>query len=58
MEEYKAYLLGPDGRVASRVDPVCEDEKAARDHAKKLAQDCIVELWHGATKIATFQPRD
>ena len=57
MEEYKAYLLGPDGRVASRVDLVCENEEAAREHAQKLAQDCVVELWQGATRIAGFHPR-
>jgi hypothetical protein len=54
MEEYKAYLLGHDGRVQSRVDLVCENEGAARERAKQLAQDCNVELWQGDRKIAEY----
>jgi hypothetical protein len=56
MEEYKACLLGPDGRVAWRVDLICEDEKAAREQAQQLAQKCPVELWQGARKIAEYPP--
>jgi hypothetical protein len=41
MEEYKAYLLEPDGRIASRVDLLCKDEKAARERAQQIAQDCV-----------------
>ena len=56
MEDYSAYLLEPRGRIAKRVDLVCEDEQAAREQAKQLAQDCRVELWQRDRKIAVFQP--
>jgi hypothetical protein len=58
MEQYKAYLIGPDGQIASRVDLVCENEEAAREQAERFAQFCMVELWQRARKIAVFQPPD
>lgn len=57
MEDYKVYLLGPDGRVATRVDLVCENEETARERAQLLAQNCAVELWQDARKIAEYHPR-
>jgi hypothetical protein len=56
MEEYKAYLMGPDGHIAGRVDLLCENEEAARGRAQLLAQDCVIELWRGARLIAEFRP--
>ena len=50
MEEYRAYLLGPDGHL-------CADENTAKQKAQDLAEDCVVELWQGARKIAVNQPR-
>lgn len=57
MEDYKAYLLGPDGHIAGRVDLVCEDEPTAKERAQQLALDCIVELYRGLRKIAEFHPQ-
>ncbi|MGF6433950.1 hypothetical protein ABIE91_009170 [Bradyrhizobium elkanii] len=51
-----AYLLRADGKIASRIDLFCEDEEAAKLHAKNLAKDCVVELWQGARRIAVYQP--
>jgi hypothetical protein len=55
MEEYKAYLLGPDGHVFRRIDLVCRDENAAKERAQQLAEHSGVELWQGERKIAEFQ---
>jgi hypothetical protein len=57
MEEYRAYLLGPDGHIVDRVDLLCADENTAKQKAEDLAEDCVVELWQGARKIAVYQPR-
>jgi hypothetical protein len=57
MQEYKAYLLGRDGRIASRVDLVCETEDAAKERAQLLAQDSPVELWQGQRLIAEYRRR-
>ena len=54
MEEYKAYLIGPNGLIVSRIDLMCEDENTAVEQALQLAGDCAVELWHGDRKIAEF----
>jgi hypothetical protein len=55
MEAYKAYLLGPDGHVACRIDLVCRDENAAREQARQPAEHSAVELWQGERKVAEFQ---
>ena len=56
MQDYKAYLLGPDGYIAGRIDLVCEDECTAKERAQQLAQDCTVELYRGPLRIAEFHP--
>jgi hypothetical protein len=34
MEEYRAYVIGPDGQIINRVDIRCSDEREARRLAK------------------------
>jgi hypothetical protein len=58
MEEYRAYLLGPDGQITSRINIICVDEKTARERAQQLALDCAVELWQGDRMIAKYRARD
>jgi hypothetical protein len=55
MQEYRAYLIGPDGHIENRVNLICENEATAKEHAKQMA-DGHVELWQGDRKIATFTP--
>jgi len=55
MERYTAYFLGPDGRVANRIDLVCEHEREAKERARQLAQDCAVELWQGDRRVAEYR---
>ncbi|MBB4428408.1 hypothetical protein GGD66_006995 [Bradyrhizobium sp. CIR48] len=57
MEEYAAYMLGPDGQIVHRVNIVCADEDTAKKRAHQLAKDCAVELWQGARKIAEYPAR-
>jgi hypothetical protein len=54
--EYRAYIIGPDGHIQSRVDLICEDESAAQEQAKQLVDGHDVELWQGARKLARFYP--
>ena len=54
MNEYRAYLVRPDGRIQSRVDLICEHEEAAKEKAKRLVDGHDVELWQLDRKIATF----
>ena len=54
MNEYRAYLIGPDGRIQSRVEIVCEYEEAAKERAKQLVDGHDVELWQLGRRIARF----
>lgn len=54
MNEYRAYLMGPDGHIQNRVDLVCEHDEAAKEQAKQLVDGHDVELWQFDRKIATF----
>ena len=54
MNEYRAYLLRPDGHVHSRVDLLCDHDEAAKERAKQLMDGHDVELWQLDRKIATF----
>jgi len=53
MQEYRAYLIRPDGYVTHRIDLICDDGNAAKERAKQLAHG-HVELWQLDRKIATF----
>ena len=45
MEEYSAYVIGPDGHIINRVDIRCSDEQEARRLAKIAVDGHAVELW-------------
>jgi hypothetical protein len=34
MQEYRAYLKGPDGHIHHRIDLFCVDDDAAKEQAK------------------------
>lgn len=54
MQEYRAYLIGSDGHIRSRVDLMCPDEEAAKKQAKQLVDGHDVELWQSDKLLATF----
>jgi hypothetical protein len=54
VNEYRAYLIGPDGHIQTRVELVCEHDEAAKERAKQLLGVHDVELWQVDRKIATF----
>jgi hypothetical protein len=54
MQEYRAYVIGPDGRITSRVEFLCEDDEAAQKQAMQLVGGHDVELWQFGRKVATF----
>jgi hypothetical protein len=55
MQEYRAYIIGPDGHIQQRVDFECVDDAAAQEHAKQLVDGHDIELWQRDRKIATFE---
>jgi len=58
MQEYRAYNLGPDGHIQSRVDIRCADEKTARERAEQLVDGHDIELWQRDRLIATFKHKE
>ena len=56
MAEYRAYILGPDGRIKP-VDLECDDDEVAKEATKQLADGHDIELWQSSRKIATFKHR-
>ena len=55
MAAYRAYLIGPDGHIVSRIELLCDDDEAAKNRARQLVDGHDVELWDGAKKIAEFK---
>ena len=54
MQEYSAYIIGPDGHIQQRIDLLCADDNAAKEQARKLANGHDVELWQRDRQVATF----
>jgi hypothetical protein len=57
MEEYRAYIIGPDGHIINRVDIRCSDEEEARRIAKTAVDGHAVELWQADRFIERFEPK-
>jgi hypothetical protein len=55
MQEYRAYVMRPDGHVQSRVDIRCDDKAEAIRLAKQLVDGHDVELWQLDRRIETFR---
>ena len=55
-QEYRAYVIGPDGHITDRIDLVCVSEAEAHQWAKQLVDGHAVELWQGDRKIERFEP--
>ena len=45
MQEYRVFIMGPDGHVQSRVDLRCNDGDEAVALARQLVDGHDVELW-------------
>ena len=54
MQDYRAFIMGPDGHVQNRVDLQCANDAEAIKLAKQLVDGCDVELWQLDRKIETF----
>jgi len=58
MPEYRAYIFDADGHVELSLDLKVATEQEARRRAKQLVDECVVELWDGALRIARFEPEE
>jgi hypothetical protein len=55
MAEYRAYIIGTDGRFVRAVELLCPDDDVAKEYAKQLVDGHDVELWQGDRKIEAFK---
>jgi hypothetical protein len=55
MPEYRAYMVGSDGRFFNAVPLACSDDGEAVERAKQLVDGHDVELWQLDRKVARFQ---
>jgi hypothetical protein len=58
MAEYRAYIIGTDGRFLRAIELICPDDGTAKEYAKQLVDGHDIELWQGDHKIETFKHRD
>jgi hypothetical protein len=53
MPDYRAYIIGLDGRIQKAVElDDCGDDDAAIERAQQLVDGHDVELWQNERKIA------
>ncbi len=55
VNEYRAYIIGPDGHVLRRVDLFCADDDAAKERARALVDGHDIELWQLDRRITEFK---
>ncbi len=55
MPDYRAYIVGIDGRFVRAVELLCPDDDSAKEYAQNLVDGHDVELWQGKRQIARFQ---
>jgi len=57
MFTYRVYEIDCAGRILDRIDFAADINAAtALTMARKLAVNCVVELWRGSNLLATFRP--
>jgi hypothetical protein len=54
--EYRAYIIGPDGHIQRRIDLLCANDDVAKERAKAMVDGHALELWQEARKVAQFDP--
>jgi len=54
MAEYRAFIIGKDGRFLRTVELVCPNDESAKEYAKHLVDGHDVELWSGDRPITRF----
>jgi hypothetical protein len=55
MQDYRVYILGPDGHVQGRHDLRCRNDAEAIKLAKQFVNGHDVELWQLDRQIETFR---
>jgi hypothetical protein len=55
MAEYRAYLVGVDGRFIGFEPIVCADDTEATEKAQRLVDGHDIELWSGTRLVVRLK---
>jgi hypothetical protein len=53
--EYRAYIVGGDGKFINFISLVCDDDSAAIAQAQTLLGGLDIELWSGPRLVIRLQ---
>jgi hypothetical protein len=53
--DYRADIIGVDGRIVRAIDLICPGDDVAKEHARSLVDSNDVELWYGSRMVAKFK---
>jgi hypothetical protein len=54
MQEYRAFVIGPDGHVMLRHDFSARDDEAAKQFAQRYVDGHDIEVWQLERRIAVL----
>ena len=57
MRDYRAYIVGSDGRIRQGIEFLAEDDEKAKEHVRQIVDGHDIELWHRAEKIAEIKSK-
>lgn len=57
MRDYRAFVIGADGRIKESLEFWAEDDDAAKEQARQLVDGHDIELWHRTEKIAEIKSK-
>jgi len=55
---YRAYLVGPQGRITDVHELECETDEQAIRAARAYVDGGAIELWNSGRKISVLRPTD
>ena len=56
LTKYCIYVIGADEGILGRIELLCEDDNAAKEHAEHLLGEYAIELWHSDELLERFGP--
>jgi hypothetical protein len=56
MAEYRAYAIGPDGRIFKADPMICDNDEEAIAQVRTLAAEHVIEIWSGDRFVVRVEP--
>jgi hypothetical protein len=55
ISDYRAYIIGSDGRIQKSMELDCADDAEAIEKAKQFVDGQDIELWQRERRVARFE---